>query len=37
MIWLYLKKNLEIVDALNGQFQVLAQAFVIADPMTVFL
>jgi hypothetical protein len=33
----YLEENLEVVDALNGQFEVFAQSFVVADPVTVFL
>lgn len=33
----YLEEDLEIVDALDGQFQVFAQSFIIADFMTVFL
>jgi hypothetical protein len=33
----YLEENLEVVDALNGQLEVFAQSFVVADPVTVFL
>ena len=33
----YLEEDLEVVDALNGQFEVFAQSLVVADPVAVFL
>jgi len=33
----YLEEDLEVVDALNGQLEVLAQWFRVPDPLAVLL